>query len=108
MSAVVATRHVAERLVERYSELDASASAVARCEVAAAIREGRVAKAKPRPLAGEGRRERTEFSYRFAWTPGFGRLYVIHKGSRATRVITVLEPVAEEAEQPRAFRPADE
>jgi hypothetical protein len=40
-----------------------------------------------------GPRPRTRYSYRFAWTPDFERVYVLHRRRGADHILTVLVPL---------------
>ncbi len=93
---VIPSAHLLARLAERAPGLD---GVDVRLEVAAAVRDGRVACRKPRLLVPGGRRSRSpQPAVRFAWTPAMDRVYVIRRvrgrdGGRCWLVLTVLLPV---------------
>ena len=84
------TGHCLERLAERSS---APADPITvRLDVAAAIREGRVAKAAPRWVGDEFGRSRVRGpgTKRFVWNAARSRCYVIRRQDGGWQVLTVL------------------
>jgi hypothetical protein len=83
---VAVTRHAIERLRARSADLRYPDATHIRLEVAAALRESRVASNPPSWLPGRRRRAKQRASgIRFAWDAGERRYYVLKKQRSADR-----------------------